>query len=69
MGNQEQFERENKQQLRWEIWFLISVVIFGAYLFVGMLDGSREYFPNWPYFAMLATINLFVSIIVGTRRK
>ncbi len=53
----------------WAIWFTASIVIVLTYLFVGILEGSKEFFPNWPAFTIGAIINLIICIIVGSRKR
>ena len=49
----------------WSIWFTISLIAFIIIAFIGVLPGSVEAFPNWPYYAFFITLNLTISGIVG----
>lgn len=60
--------KQDNKQLIWETWFLMSVFIFMAYFFVGMLEGSREFFPNWIYFFGVACINLILCVGYGFKK-
>jgi hypothetical protein len=55
------------KQAVWEWWFISALIIFLAYMFVGTLDNSREFLPNWLPFALISIFNLLASIIVGVR--
>lgn len=55
----------DSKQTMWETWFVISLIIFGAYFFVGTLENSMKEFPNWIYFMLLSTFNLLICIIIG----
>lgn len=59
---------EDSKQTIWEAWFVASVIIFLAYLFVGTLDGSIAFFPNWPYFFGLSLINLVICLYYGFKK-
>lgn len=55
-------------QTAWETWFIVSIVIFFAYFFVGTLPHSVEHYPNWLPFMIGSVINLLVCIYYGTRK-
>ncbi len=59
---------EETKQTLWETWFVASVIVFLAYLFVGTLEGSKIIFPNWLVFAPISGINLLVCIIIGLKK-
>lgn len=60
---------DDKKQVSWEIWFIISCILEAVYIFVGTLDYSVEYFPNWWIFATVVTVNLVACIIYGVTKK
>jgi len=57
------------KQSMWETWFVASTVIFLAYIFVGTLEGSKTYFPNWCYFASASCINFLYCLYVGLKPR
>lgn len=54
-----------KKQFMWEVWMAISIVLFFSYIFVGLLPGSKETFPNWLPWFLGSIINLQLAIIFG----
>jgi hypothetical protein len=60
---------EETKQTMWEYWFVASVIIFLAYLFVGTLEGSMIMFPNWLPFMLLACVNLIICIYYGLKPR
>ena len=56
-------------QTMWETWFVSATTIFLAYIFIGMLEGSKTMFPNWCYFASLSCINFLYCLYVGTKPR
>ena len=58
---------QNKQHL-WEVWFVLSVILFLTYLFVGTLENSRTFLPNWLPFMLISMVNLLVCIIYGLKK-
>lgn len=59
---------EQSIQTMWEIWFVASVIIFLAYFFVGTLENSITFLPNWPYFFGLSIINLVICLYQGFKK-
>lgn len=57
------------RQTMWEMWFVASIIIFLAYFFVGTLEGSKTFFPNWLPFMILATINLLICLYYGFKTR
>lgn len=57
------------KQTMWETWFVSSVIILMATLFVGTLEGSRIIFPNWDIFAIVVFINFCVSLGYGMKKR
>lgn len=55
------------KQKTWEIWFVISVLVFSCLFLVGTLPGSVEAFPNFIWFFIPSTINLAICVIYGTK--
>jgi hypothetical protein len=49
------------------VYFTVSLIVAFGYFFVGCLDGSREMFPNWIYFAPIAFLNVVIGLILGLR--
>jgi hypothetical protein len=62
-------QTEKIKQTMWEYWFVISVVIFLAYFFVGTLEGSKTIFPNWLPFMLASCINLIICIYYGVKTR
>ena len=56
---------EEAQQTMWETWFVASVIIILAFLFVGTLDNSVNTYPNWIYYFSIAFINLLICLYYG----
>ena len=63
------FQQEHIKQTMWEYWFVISVVIFLAYFFVGTLEGSKTFLPNWLPFMLASCINLAICIYYGYKPR
>lgn len=57
------------RQKFWELWFLVSVVVFSAFFFVGTLEGSREMFPNFLWGLVPSIINLAICIYCGFKEN
>lgn len=55
------------RQRVWELWFLLSITVFGAFFFVGTIDGSQEAFPNLVWVFIPSIINLAVCLYYGTK--
>jgi hypothetical protein len=53
----------------WETWFVASIVIFFAYLFVGTLPNSLDQFPNWLPFFIASIVNLSICIYYGVKPR
>ena len=62
-------QTEEIKQTMWEYWFVISVIIFLAYFFVGTLEGSKTIFPNWLPFMLASCINLIICIYYGVKTR
>lgn len=58
-------QSEESRQTMWEMWFVASVIILLAYLFVGTLEGSKTFLPNWLPFMLLSMVNLIICIYKG----
>ncbi len=54
------------KQSTWEIWFIISVIVFASLFLVGTLPGSVNAFPYFLWVFIPSIINLAVCIICGT---
>lgn len=54
----------NKNQNYWEIWFVISTILFLSVLFIGALEPNLMWFP---YYVIATSINLIICIIVGSK--
>ena len=59
---------EETKQTMWETWFVASVIIFLAYLFVGTSEGSKIMFPNWLTFMLISMVNLIICIFYGIKK-
>ncbi len=55
------------KQRVWELWFLSSAVVFGAFFFVGTIEGSQEAFPNLFLGFIPAMFNLAVCSYYGIK--
>jgi hypothetical protein len=56
-------------QKQWELWFLLSTIIFLSFFFVGILENSKIDFPNWHYGMLGACVNMLLWIYVGCNPK
>ena len=59
---------EESKQTVWETWFVISIVLIVVMFVTGLMDNSKVYFPNWPYFAAGVLVNVVLCIKRGTHR-
>ena len=55
------------KQKTWEIWFILSCIIFLSLIFIGTLEGSKQFCPNWVYYTLGSIINMLTCIYVGIR--
>lgn len=55
------------KQKTWEIWFILSCIIFLSLIFIGTLEGSKQFCPNWLYYTSGSIINMLAAIYVGVR--
>jgi hypothetical protein len=62
-------QSEESRQTMWEMWFIASVIIFLVYFFVGTLEGSRDFLPNWLPFMLIACVNLIICIYYGCKTR
>ena len=53
-------------QTAWETWFVASMVLVLALIFVGTLDNSKE-IVELPFMMIIAFINVTVCSYVGTK--
>jgi hypothetical protein len=60
--------QNDPEQNKWELWFLISSLLFTATLFIGTLENSVKTFPNYPYYLTVIVINLLLCITIGIKR-
>ena len=51
-------------QSAWETWFVASIILCLALLFIGTLDNSRE-IVELPYIMIIAFFNVIVCVYVG----
>lgn len=49
----------------WEKWMLFSLIALCALVVIGMMDGSKEWFPTWPYFFTGSFLNLVICLTYG----
>lgn len=54
----------NKNQNYWEIWFVISIILFLSILFIGTFKPHLTWFL---YYVILTSINLIICIIIGPK--
>lgn len=59
----------DSKQTMWEIWFVASVIIFLSYFFVGTLEESKTFLPNWLPFMLASCINLIICIYYGYKPR
>ena len=69
LDTKSKFQQEHIKQTMWEYWFIASITIFLAFLFVGTLENSKSFLPNWPYFFSLSIINLAICLYKGFKTK
>ena len=55
------------QQNKWEIWFIISVILFLGTVIVGTCTGSVQMFPRFDMWLGLVIANLTICVIVGCK--
>jgi len=55
------------KQRVWELWFVASALVFGAFFFVGSIEGSLEAFPNFFWGFIPALFNLAICSYYGTK--
>jgi lipid-A-disaccharide synthase-like uncharacterized protein len=67
MGRLLTFKTNKMKQKVWELWFLVSAVVFGAFFFVGTIEGSQEAFPNFFWGFIPALFNLAVCLLYGIK--
>ena len=53
----------------WAKWFTLSILTSIIIAFIGMLNGSVEFAPQWPLFMGISLLNLLVCTIVGLTHK
>lgn len=58
---------EEAQQTMWETWFVASIILFLGSFFIGTLEGSKTFLPNWIYAMSLVTINLMTCLYYGLK--
>jgi hypothetical protein len=62
-------KKEKLVEILWNGWFTISIMAYLGYLYIGTLEGSREAYPNWPYYIAAITINLIICVIIGIKKR
>lgn len=55
------------KQRVWELWFLSSATVFGAFFFISTIEGSEQAFPNLIWGFIPALFNLAVCVYCGTK--
>ena len=55
------------KQKTWEIWFILSTIIFLSLIFIGTLEGSKQFCPNWLYYMLASITNMLAAIYVGLK--
>jgi len=58
----------DSKQTMWETWFVASFVILVSYIFVGTMEGSKDMFPNWAIFTVIAMINFIFCTVKGLKK-
>ena len=53
------------KQRTWNIWFTLSTIIFLSLIFIGTLEGSKQFCPNWLYYMLGSIINMLAAIYIG----
>lgn len=67
INTKSKFQQEHIKQTMWEYWFVASCILVLACLFIGTLEGSKNFLPNWPYFMIISSINLAICIYKGLK--
>lgn len=67
LDTKSRFQQEHIKQTMWEYWFVASVILFLGSFFLGTLEGSKTFLPNWPYAMGLVTINLITCLYYGLK--
>ena len=62
LDTKSKFQQEHIKQTMWEYWFVASIILFLGSFFIGTLEGSKTFLPNWPYAMGLVTINLIICL-------
>jgi len=52
----------------WELWFLLSALVFGGIFFLSTIEGFEEAFPNFLWVFIPSIINLAVCVYYGTKQ-
>ena len=55
------------KQKTWEIWFVLSIIIFLSLMIIGTLHGSKQFCPNWLYYILGSIINMLACIYIGIK--
>ena len=53
----------------WAKWLTLSVTAVIIIAFIGMLNGSVKFAPNWPVYMTLSLLNLFICTVIGLTHK
>jgi len=57
------------KQTMWEMWFVTSVIVFLATMFVGTIEGSVQMFPHFDMWLGLVFLNLVFCIFNGLKQR
>jgi hypothetical protein len=57
------------KQKVWEMWLIISVIVFGCLFFIGTLPGSVDAFPSFLWFFIPSIFNLAICVCYGTKES
>ena len=61
------YNNEPRQTI-WELWFVTSVILFIASVFIGTTPGSVQMFPHFDMWLGVVFVNLIACITVGYRK-
>lgn len=69
LDTKSKFQQEHNKQTLWEHWFIVSVILFLACFFLGTLQNSTTFLPNWPYDMLLLIANLAYCLYIGLKPR
>ena len=67
LDTKSKFQQEHIKQTMWEYWFVASIILALTCLFIGTLEGSKTFLPNWPYAMCILIANLAYCLYKGLK--